>query len=173
MLYTVFQNSPTGYNLLYVESAKQGSVKGRESDDDLSTWSETEPSDLSGERLLDTPLSPLPVQHSCPSPPVHTSSGLLLNWRPHSWGAMPSICQQGDCFSALEILAWKINVAAGLRHPSSRHTGPEGVRSGSSPRLPVVCLGRDRTLWNHSSHWQAGFSLQPEPDKANEPGWYS
>lgn len=90
-----------------------------------------------------------------------------------SWGAMPSICQQGDCFSALEILAWKINVAAGLRHPSSRHTGPEGVRSGSSPRLPVVCLGRDRTLWNHSSHWQAGFSLQPEPDKANEPGWYS
>lgn len=77
-------------------------------------------------RLLDKFLSPLHIQHSHHSPPVQMLSGLPLKWRPQSWGAMPSICQLGDCFSALEILAWKINVAAGLRHPSSGRRGPEG-----------------------------------------------
>lgn len=127
--------------------SQRASVTRRKSDDDLFTWSGRS-----------RPLSPGSVSISSarsaflPFTTVHTSSGLPLNGRPQSRDAVPYVCQERDCFSALEILAGRINVAAGLRDPSSGHRGPEGgVRSGSSPRLPVVCLWKDRTVWNHSS----------------------
>lgn len=144
-----------------------------ETDGDLFTWSETEPSDVSSRNsLLDTSLSLLPVRDSCPSPLVHTSFGLRLNCRPQSRCAMQSICQQGDCFSALEILAWNINVAAGLKDPSSgyKESAWGGIRAFS--QAPAECLGTDRTLWSHSFSWQLSFSLQPGLDKASN-GQYS
>lgn len=59
-------------------------------------------------------------------------------------------------FQPLEISAWMINVAAGLKDLSQSAEGRKGVRSGSSPRLPVVCLGKEMTLRDHSFPWQLG-----------------
>ncbi|MEQ2177500.1 hypothetical protein GOODEAATRI_004209, partial [Goodea atripinnis] len=89
------------------------------SNDDLLTWSATRSSDLFTER----PARHISISFACPSIPTlqHPAThpvGFLLNCRPQSRDAMPSICQQGDCFSALEIVAWEINVAAGLTDPT-------------------------------------------------------
>lgn len=69
-------------------------------------------------------------------------------------------------FQLLKFKPWRSMFQLASEIPLQGPECQKGVRSGSSPRPPVVCLGKDRTLWNHSFHWQPGFRLQPGPDKA-------